>query len=157
LEIDADGPISQQTRAAIVVEGPDGSIVKRTEVAITGSRTTATLSPVSRPRRWSPADPQLYRLRISLDQNGDTSDAVSLRFGWRAFDFPAGGPFYLNGARLLLRAPTATKIGPAAAAPCRRTRPGLNFWQSRQPVSTSFAWATILRPTMSSNSVMSWA
>ena len=55
-------------------------------------------------RLWSPDIPNLYEIILTIrDQNRVVLDSVKLRTGLRDFDFPAGGPFYLNGERLLLR------------------------------------------------------
>ncbi len=60
---------------------------------------------------WSPQSPNLYQLRVSLFGWGDFSDGMDAgeldlieeHIGFRYYDFPEYGPFYLNGERLLLK------------------------------------------------------
>lgn len=51
---------------------------------------------------WSPDHPNLYRLEIELNIDGD-KQLYTDYFGFREFKFETKGPFYLNGERLLLR------------------------------------------------------
>lgn len=53
-------------------------------------------------RPWSPDRPNLYRIEIELNINGDKQNYTD-HFGFREFKFEEQGPFYLNGDRLLLR------------------------------------------------------
>ncbi len=55
-------------------------------------------SQLTNPQLWSPEDPTLYRLQVRLG----TSDAQSLRFGFRTFE-SRDGRFLLNGAPIYLR------------------------------------------------------
>jgi hypothetical protein len=54
------------------------------------------------PRLWSPDDPYLYELQVSLS----SGDEQSVRFGFREF-WVEGSEFYLNGQRIHLRATSA--------------------------------------------------
>ncbi|MFW5771725.1 MAG: glycoside hydrolase family 2 protein [Phototrophicaceae bacterium] len=63
----------------------------------------ADLPDVANPRLWSPAAPRLYHLRARLLHADTVLDVYETALGFRWFDFPAGGPFVLNGERLLLR------------------------------------------------------
>ncbi len=58
---------------------------------------------LSSPLLWSPQTPQLYTLRVVLQENGESVDQLTESFGLRWFEFKKHGPFYLNGKRLLLR------------------------------------------------------
>jgi beta-galactosidase len=58
---------------------------------------------VMRPALWSPADPVLYTVSVTLKQRGLPLDVVSERIGYRWFEIKDHGPFFLNGERLLLR------------------------------------------------------
>jgi beta-galactosidase len=58
---------------------------------------------VAKPDLWSPAHPALYTARVVLRGEGERSDTLSDRFGYRWFEFREHGPFFLNGERLLLR------------------------------------------------------
>ena len=51
---------------------------------------------------WSPSDPNLYDINITLDVDGE-QQTYSDHFAFRSFRFEKNGPFYLNGERLLLR------------------------------------------------------
>jgi beta-galactosidase len=57
---------------------------------------------IDRPALWSPKNPSLYRCTVTLKSvHGPTR--VIERFGLRSFEFVKGGPFKLNGERLLIR------------------------------------------------------
>ncbi|MFP4322486.1 MAG: glycoside hydrolase family 2 protein [Anaerolineales bacterium] len=79
------------------ITAPDGATVLHEQISV--PEQTFTLEVKLPVRVWSPDDPALYHLTARL---GD-SDAVRADFGFREFAFPPGGPFYLNGQRLLLR------------------------------------------------------
>ena len=61
------------------------------------------MSVIKNPSLWSPADPTLYSVTVSLRDGKNTIDVVTDRYGYRWFEFKDHGPFYLNGERLLLR------------------------------------------------------
>lgn len=52
---------------------------------------------------WSPNDPVRYMLTLSIVIDNQIVDSVSEIIGFRSFEFPEYGVFYLNGERLLLR------------------------------------------------------
>jgi beta-galactosidase len=56
---------------------------------------------VAAPQLWSPADPHLYRCRVTLGT--DSAYVANETFGVRHTEFVEHGPFKLNGERLLLR------------------------------------------------------
>jgi len=58
---------------------------------------------VKKPHLWSPDDPALYTVRVTLRTAGGDSCVESHRIGFRHFSFKDHGPFFLNGQRLLLR------------------------------------------------------
>ncbi|MFH0991110.1 MAG: glycoside hydrolase family 2 TIM barrel-domain containing protein [bacterium] len=62
-----------------------------------------TLPSIKNPNLWSPSDPALYTLSITVNENAKPVDQVEERVGYRWFEFKDNGPFYLNGERLLLR------------------------------------------------------
>jgi beta-galactosidase len=70
---------------------------------LTSPEFSIDLPEVISPRLWSPDDPYLHRLWVSALRAGQRQDDDLLPVGFRHCDFPAGGPFYLNGERLLLR------------------------------------------------------
>ena len=51
---------------------------------------------------WTLEKPVLYRIEVSLSENGSISDTVSTRIGFRTAEFKPEG-FFLNGKRLQLR------------------------------------------------------
>ena len=83
---------------------PDGrSIHKATRTMATWSdlQTIATVM-IPQPVRWSPETPRLYRCIVTLT-TGAGLCRTEETFGIRHFDFPEGGPCFLNGQRVLLR------------------------------------------------------
>ncbi|HEX3250921.1 MAG TPA: glycoside hydrolase family 2 TIM barrel-domain containing protein, partial [Pyrinomonadaceae bacterium] len=57
---------------------------------------------IDSPALWSPQKPSLYRCEVTLKSiHGPTM--VREHFGLRTFEFVKGGPFKLNGERLLIR------------------------------------------------------
>jgi beta-galactosidase len=65
------------------------------------ARDLATLE-ITAPQLWSPKSPALYRCTVTL-KSPQGEQAVTERFGVRAFEWVEHGPFKLNGERLLLR------------------------------------------------------
>jgi len=62
------------------------------------------LDTIEEPILWSTEQPNLYTATVTLLLNDiEMIDKVADRFGFRWFEFKDGGPFYLNGKRLLLR------------------------------------------------------
>ncbi|MEZ4589787.1 MAG: glycoside hydrolase family 2 TIM barrel-domain containing protein [Chloroflexota bacterium] len=87
----------------VQLSGPEGTAVCHTHHPLTTPEFTLPLPAVTAPALWSPDSPALYTLTARLTCGDALSDEVVERIGLRHFDFPAGGPFYLNGERLLLR------------------------------------------------------
>ncbi|MDR2146828.1 MAG: DUF4982 domain-containing protein [Tannerella sp.] len=63
---------------------------------------TAILQTINKPALWSPASPNLYTCKITLQSEAGEMTAIE-KFGFRHFEFVQQGPFLLNGQRLLLR------------------------------------------------------
>jgi beta-galactosidase len=57
---------------------------------------------VKNPQLWSPENPSLYTIRVSVISSTG-SHQLSEKIGFRSFEFKEKGPFFLNGSRLLLR------------------------------------------------------
>ncbi len=53
-------------------------------------------------RLWSPEEPNLYRLQVTVRLNGTVSDTQTARFGFREFTVK-GKHFHLNGRKLVLK------------------------------------------------------
>ena len=104
LRLHVDGTLNDPSaRYEVRIELPDDTPFFTTTGALTAAETNITVPPLADPPRWSPDAPQRCRLHVTLWHDGRPSDRGSLRFGWRTVDFPDGGPFFLNGERLLLR------------------------------------------------------
>lgn len=58
---------------------------------------------VQNPELWSPDNPVLYTVSVSMVMGKGREDRLTERIGYRWFHFEENGPFYLNGKRLLLR------------------------------------------------------
>ncbi len=67
------------------------------------TRLSIAMPIIKNPMLWSPADPALYTVTVSLRDGKKNLDVVADRCGYRWFEFKDHGPFYLNGERLLLR------------------------------------------------------
>ncbi len=57
---------------------------------------------IASPELWSPDDPVLYTLEVSLYSDGICTDTKDIPFGFRTAEFRADG-FYLNGIKTKLR------------------------------------------------------
>lgn len=67
------------------------------------TKASITLPEVKTPALWSPKNPFLYTLNISLEAEGEVLDKTIEKIGYRWYHFEPNGPFFLNGQRLLLR------------------------------------------------------
>ncbi len=97
-----DGPLDGVS-LQLELKGGDGTSIWQASRPIAESTFTFRLPSVDQPELWSPDQPALYTLLARLYRHDRLSDEVEERIGFRTYDFPAGGPFYLNGERLLLR------------------------------------------------------
>src|SRR5690606_8667789 len=77
------------------------ALQKQQVATASGSSSLGGLT-VKQPVLWSPTEPSLYTIRLTLVSGGDTAIHTE-RIGFRHFEFAEKGPFYLNGERLLLR------------------------------------------------------
>ena len=96
--------VKQEISLRVDVFDPDGKHVHfRGRVLIPSAEpqyvSTFTLD---KPTLWSPSKPALYRCVVTLETVHGLSQ-VTQRFGLRSFEFVKGGPFKLNGERLLIR------------------------------------------------------
>ncbi len=86
---------------------PKGDVVaeKKVKQSISSGLDTITISlpDIKRPALWSPDQPNLYTVNVTLKNKQKTIDKISDKFGYRWYEFKEKGPFYLNGERLLLR------------------------------------------------------
>ena len=84
----------------LTVSDPAGSAVATATSTIAAANETCSLS-VLNVKPWSPAVPNLYRLRIDIGEP-DSADSTTHTFGFRHFE-TRGGRFYLNGEPFYLR------------------------------------------------------
>lgn len=88
-------------RIAAVLRDNSGAEIARTEAAVTAPTLDLSLDGLTGIRLWSPEDPALYTLDLTLTTDGG-SDTLSTRFGFREIAFTVDG-FHLNGQRIKLR------------------------------------------------------
>jgi beta-galactosidase len=55
------------------------------------------------PRLWSPEEPHLYQLKVSLVVNGKKTDELVQNVGFRSFRFDANEGFFLNGQNMKIK------------------------------------------------------
>lgn len=82
------------------ITAPDGSRVfsKRQKTRIDGKPVTIPFS-VDAPRLWSPANPALYRVSVSIG-DATVTDSVAVRTGFRSIVATPAGGFAVNGSRI---------------------------------------------------------
>ena len=102
-----DTPLAAAAEVEVFLKDPGGKEIARKKVPLSilmgTSHTSISLPAVRNPRLWSPSDPALYTVNVTLRRPGQVPDVISDRFGYRWFEFKEHGPFSLNGERLLLR------------------------------------------------------
>lgn len=82
------------------ITAPDGSRVfsKRQKTRIDGKLVTIPFS-VDAPQLWSPANPALYRVSVSIG-DATVTDSVAVRTGFRSIVATPAGGFAVNGSRI---------------------------------------------------------
>lgn len=82
------------------ITAPDGSRVfsKRQKTRIDGKPVTIPFS-VDAPQLWSPANPALYRVSVSIG-DATVTDSVAVRTGFRSIVATPAGGFAVNGSRI---------------------------------------------------------
>ena len=82
------------------ITAPDGSRVfsKRQKARLDGKPVTIPFS-VDAPRLWSPANPALYRVSVSIG-DATVTDSVAVRTGFRSIAATPAGGFAINGIRI---------------------------------------------------------
>ncbi|MBF9232798.1 glycoside hydrolase family 2 protein [Microvirga alba] len=97
-------PLTDEAQIRIEVSDPSGKVVldemHETQVGVTSMPFEFSVTDVE---SWSPDQPNLYRIRMSLVRGGTVKDEVEDRFGFRTIE-ARNGKFYLNGEPLYLRA-----------------------------------------------------
>ncbi|MDJ0364428.1 glycoside hydrolase family 2 TIM barrel-domain containing protein [Hymenobacter sp. H14-R3] len=98
------GPPSAATPVAVRVLDPQGRAVATYQGTLAGQAGELALAQlrVKNVRLWSPAQPQLYTVRLTVG-TGPQAYQHTEKVGFRRIEFVEHGPFKLNGERLLLR------------------------------------------------------
>lgn len=93
---DAKGTVTVQVRSPkgkkVVEAQQDYRIAAGVERLI-----SVPLDPVEKPQLWSPDEPNLYSVRVRLEDKNDTVDDRRVPFGFRWFRFDVDKGFFLNG------------------------------------------------------------
>ncbi len=101
-----DGPTPKTVTVAGTVRDGDGQTVATTEETLTlgpkSSGFSAQRAHIAHPHLWSPADPSLYQVTAETRVDGQATDSVTERTGFRFFQMTPSG-FFLNGVRTDLR------------------------------------------------------
>ena len=83
---------------AAIFDPANKQVWQRTSNLASGQEQVPFSGSLTSPALWSPSNPKLYRLAISLS----SGDSESIKFGFRTFE-TRGGKFYLNGTPIYLR------------------------------------------------------
>ncbi|WP_458409702.1 glycoside hydrolase family 2 protein [Bacteroides congonensis] len=94
----------EETNIKVEVISPDGKVIHTQELAkkIGSGMIDFGSITVQKPFLWNPDTPDLYTCRMTVSTSSN-SQAYEDHFGFRHFEFVTGGPFFLNGKRLLLQ------------------------------------------------------
>jgi beta-galactosidase len=92
------------TLATVSVKDPAGKIIYSSKNNLSGieGKNELSIININKPKLWSPNQPNLYTVEVSVTANSQTYTRVE-KVGFRNFEFVKKGPFLLNGKRLLLR------------------------------------------------------
>ncbi len=85
---------------SVVVDDRDkvvGDVLTPVDVSANGSQTITQVVTVAHPRLWSLETPQLYHVRLTVEQDRRTLDTAEATFGIRTIRFDKDTGFYLNG------------------------------------------------------------
>ncbi len=87
----------------IRLTAPDGKTIDHHKsILVNPGQSFEWSTGINKPVLWSPAQPSLYTIQVSLNSPLG-SHRLSEKTGIRRFTFEEQGPFYLNGERLLLK------------------------------------------------------
>ncbi len=96
-------PISDSSQIRVEIMDPSGAVtVEQTLEAQPGITSMPFVFKIDNVLSWSPDEPLLYQVRITLDRDGETRDTISDHFGFRTIE-TRNGKFYLNGEPFYLR------------------------------------------------------
>lgn len=105
IRVRASGPAAERLAVRIRVTAPDGADAGTVEQALEGAGPArdATVSvPIAAPHPWSPDDPALYRVTVTLLKDGRPVDERADRFGMRTIAI-RDNEILLNGRPVFLR------------------------------------------------------
>jgi hypothetical protein len=97
-EVELTGSITHTQSKHVLWKGSLGHTKAGTGAAATLSQTISRL----KPELWSPNQPTLYNLTVTLVKEGRRVSEQTVRFGFRSFE-TKHGQFYLNGRPIFLR------------------------------------------------------
>jgi beta-galactosidase len=110
IQVDADITNSKATSSPATIKmllvDPKSKIVMQEEQKLSaksGSNAVKFEHTISDPLLWSVDKPNLYRLQVSVIQNGKVIDEESQSVGIRSIHFDANKGFFLNGENLKLK------------------------------------------------------
>lgn len=85
--------------------GPTGnSLTEPVQAKVVPGEEKVTLqTQVQNPKTWTAETPNLYTVRVDLQQGGQTIHTVLKRFGFRTFEVRPGDGLYLNGQKIRLK------------------------------------------------------
>ncbi len=107
------------TVAVAVIDGkasPEKSVQARGVVTPGGASNLQVEVPIPNPHLWSPEDPFLYRLKVTLLADGKAIDETTLPFGMREIS-TSGSQLLLNGHPYFLRGYGDLDVEPITGAP----------------------------------------
>jgi beta-galactosidase len=84
--------------ASIRLLDPAGKLIKEQKVELTTNAKSLVNWQINKPLTWSPDDPNLYTVELSMPDYVQTE-----KVAFRHFEFVNRGPFLLNGKRFLLK------------------------------------------------------
>jgi beta-galactosidase len=99
--LDAKGEPLRRQEGEKTIEGPMAS--NSGEVAPGGETEVAASLNLRSPRLWSPASPNLYRVRSEILVAGEVVDSVETTFGVRGIEYDVNRGLLLNGVPVKLR------------------------------------------------------
>jgi beta-glucuronidase len=94
--------MTDKAREVDLILSVDGEriVVKGKRVPADGTRILTKTFTIEHPRLWQPGSPQLYPMKVSVEEDRERRAEYQLRFGVRKLEVARGGVILLNGHRL---------------------------------------------------------
>ena len=107
-DIRNDSPLKKKVKVNAILRNIDGAVVaqKSQDVrlnALSAGKFTINFDKIADPQLWSPENPALYTMEVSVQTNGIETDKGIANLGFRTYDFDSEGRFLLNGQPYKLR------------------------------------------------------